>query len=267
MSELSENMALSDFLNANYLSSNIKYDVDIVFVVDVSGSMKGFFCVFEKLMLGFYDLLTEKLNRKNKEIDILRVKFVFFNDFIECMRDKTNPLIVTDFYNLSDKNSSQMDNLIERISSINPLGGGDIPEDGLEALACAMKSDWCKKVPNHKRRHIIAVFTDAPTHELGFGKMSRDYPGGMPENFDELTQMWGDKLNRAGSMDYISKRLLLFIPKIEYLPVGDGWKDIVEGAMPWENCASYYLDLNNRHKSSTDGEKINMIIDRIVNSI
>ena len=267
MSELSENMALSDFLNANYLSLNMKYNVDIVFVVDISGSMERFFCTFEKLILGLYDLLTEKLNKKNKEIYILRAKFVFFNDFVECMRDKTTPLIVTDFYNLSDKSNNPMDKLMKKISSINPFGGGDIPEDGLEALACAMKSDWCKKVPNHKRRHIIAVFTDAPTHELGFGKMSRDYPGGMPENFDELTQMWGDKLNRAGSMDYISKRLLLFIPKIEYLPVGDGWKDIVEGAMPWENCASYYLDLNNRHKSSTDGEKINMIIDRIVNSI
>ena len=263
MSELSENMALSDFLNANYLSSNIKYDVDIVFVVDVSGSMKGFFCVFEKLMLGFYDLLTEKLNRKNKEIDILRVKFVFFNDFIECMRDKTNPLIVTDFYNLSDKNSSQMDNLIERISSINPLGGGDIPEDGLEALACAMKSDWCKKDPNHKRRHIIAVFTDAPTHELGFGKASSDYPAGMPRNFDELTQMWGNKLNREGSMDYSAKRLILFIPKVEYLPAGDGWKNIVEGSMPWENCDVVQINPKDEFKDV----KFNRILDRIVNSI
>ena len=267
MSDLSENMTLSDFLNANYLSSNIKYDVDIVFAVDVSGSMKGFFCVFEKLMLGFYDLLTEKLNRKNKEIDILRVKFVFFNDFIECMRDKTNPLIVTDFYNLSDKNSSQMDNLIERISSINPLGGGDIPEDGLEALACAMKSDWCKRKLDHKRRHIIVVFTDAPTHELGFGKMSRDYPEGMPENFDELTQMWGDKLNRVVSLDHIAKRLLLFIPKVEYLPADDGWKKIADEAYSWENCDSCYLDLNNRHTSSTDAEKNNIILDRIASMI
>ncbi len=55
MSDLSENMTLSDFLNANYLSSNIKYDVDIVFVVDVSGSMKAFFVCLKNL---YWDFMT-----------------------------------------------------------------------------------------------------------------------------------------------------------------------------------------------------------------
>ena len=126
-----------------------------------------------------------------------------------------------------------------------------------------MKSDWCKKDPNHKRRHIIAVFTDAPTHELGFGKASSDYPGGMPRNFDELTQMWGNKLNRAGSMDYFAKRLILFIPKVEYLPAGDGWKEIVEGKMPWENCDVVQINPKDEFKDV----KFNRILDRIVNSI
>lgn len=265
MSDFFRENNVGDYFNANDVS--MKYNVDIVFVVDATGSMGNLMETVKRMIPQFYNSTVTALSEKNKTVDTLRVRVIFFRDFLECARDRSAPLMATDFYVLSDKYSNQGEILVEQIESIQPFGGGDIPEDGLEALACAMKSDWCKKVPNHKRRHIIAVFTDAPTHELGFGKMSRDYPGGMPENFDELTQMWGDKLNRAGSMDYISKRLLLFIPKIEYLPVGDGWKDIVEGAMPWENCASYYLDLNNRHKSSTDGEKINMIIDRIVNSI
>ena len=79
--------------------------------------------------------------------------------------------------------------------------------------------------------------------------------------------MWGDKLNRAVSMDHIAKRLLLFIPKVEYLPADDGWKKIADEAYSWENCDSCYLDLNNRHTSSTDSEKINIILDRIVSMI
>lgn len=37
---------------------------------------------------------------------------------------------------------------------IQPHPDGDIPEDGLEALARAMQSDWCKPLDNHKRCHM-----------------------------------------------------------------------------------------------------------------
>ena len=219
--------------------------------------------LFGNLRTKFYNSTVTALSEKNKTVDTLRVRVIFFRDFLECARDRSAPLMATDFYVLSDKYSNQGEILVEQIESIQPFGGGDIPEDGLEALACAMKSDWCKKVPNHKRRHIIAVFTDAPTHELGFGKASSDYPAGMPRNFDELTQMWGNKLNREGSMYYSAKRLILFIPKVEYLPAGDGWKNIVEGSMPWENCDVVQINPKDEFKDV----KFNRILDRIVNSI
>ena len=217
----------------------------------------------KRMIPQFYNSTVTALSEKNKTVDTLRVRVIFFRDFLECARDRSAPLMATDFYVLSDKYSNQGEILVEQIESIQPFGGGDIPEDGLEALACAMKSDWCKKDPNHKRRHIIAVFTDAPTHELGFGKASSDYPAGMPRNFDELTQMWGNKLNREGSMDYSAKRLILFIPKVEYLPAGDGWKNIVEGSMPWENCDVVQINPKDEFKDV----KFNRILDRIVNSI
>ena len=58
------------------------------------------------------------------------------------------------------------------INSIHADGGGDIPEDGLEALAYAIRSPWTTE--GEKQRHVIVVWSDAGTHELGFG------PGGAP---------------------------------------------------------------------------------------
>ena len=260
MSDFFRENNVGDYFNANDVS--MKYNVDIVFVVDATGSMGNLMETVKRMIPQFYKSTVTALSEKNKTVDTLRVRVIFFRDFVECMRDRSAPLMATDFYVLSD-GSNQGEILVEQIESIQPFGGGDIPEDGLEALACAMKSDWCKKDPNHKRRHIIAVFTDAPTHELGFGKASSDYPGGMPRNFDELTQMWGNKLNRAGSMDYSAKRLILFIPKVEYLPVGDGWKEIVEGKMPWKNCDVVQINPKDEFKDV----KFNRILDRIVNSI
>lgn len=261
MSDFFRENNVGDYFNANDVS--MKYNVDIVFVVDATGSMGNLMETVKRMIPQFYNSTVTALSEKNKTVDTLRVRVIFFRDFLECARDRSAPLMATDFYVLSDKYSNQGEILVEQIESIQPFGGGDIPEDGLEALACAMKSDWCKKDPNHKRRHIIAVFTDAPTHELGFGKASSDYPAGMPRNFDELTQMWGNKLNREGSMDYSAKRLILFIPKVEYLPAGDGWKNIVEGSMPWENCDVVQINPKDEFKDV----KFNRILDRIVNSI
>lgn len=56
------------------------------------------------------------------------------------------------------------------IMTIEPEGGGDDPEDGLEALAYAIESDWTKG--GDKRRHVIVVWTDASTHAIGYGKVA-----------------------------------------------------------------------------------------------
>ena len=228
-----------------------------------------------------YNIMLEKerlleavkaLDAKNKHVDVLRAKVIFFRDFLEYKKDRYVPLMETDFHILSDRYNDQSDMLLESISSIEARGGGDIPEDGLEALACAMQSDWCEPITNHKRRHIIVVFTDAPTHELGFGKSCDLYPKNMPENFEQLTQMWGNKLNRKGMMDYYAKRLILFAPETDRLPIDDGWRRIVRGKKdengriiekPWENLDLIQIKPNDDF-CDVDFQRI---LDRIVNSV
>ena len=92
---------------------------------------------------------------------------------------------------------------------VTAKGGGDIPEDGLEALAYAIRSDWTRE--GVKKRHIIVMWSDAPTHDLGHGKIAPWYPEGMAKDFDELSLWWEDE-QLGGSMDENAKRLLIFAP-------------------------------------------------------
>ena len=128
--------------------------------------------------------------------------------------------MATRFFNMPEEKGE----LFKALNAIQPLGGGDDDEDGLEALAFAIRSAWTPEVPGIDRRQVIVLWTDAGTHELGYGKNSSVYPEGMAKDFKQLQDWWGETDDRQaaeqgtgnGYMDYFSKRLLLFAPgKIE----------------------------------------------------
>lgn len=271
----SDNNIYDRFLGDDFTSNSfdMKYDVDVVFVVDATGSMGALLSTVKDMIPKFYKMVEKALNEKNKRVDNLRVKVIFFRDFFEYESDNCAPLMQTAFYTLSGDGNDQSAELSRQIASITDCGGGDIPEDGLEALAAAMKSDWCQKKSGHKRRHIIVVFSDAPTHPIGYavtgGRRCSIYPTGMPSNFNELTELWGNKFNREGSMDYFSKRLILFIPELSRLEKvqGDGWTQIVKGATPWENCDVVEIPIEANNPNYKFNVDFSRIIDRISNSI
>jgi hypothetical protein len=131
-------------------------------------------------------------------------------------------MILSPFLTLPDQ-MQQFESFVKKVSA---QGGGDEPEDALEALAYAMRSDWCED--GWRKRHIIALFTDASAHELGFGKDASTYPReGMPQNFGELSEMWGDE-DDPGEMDYQAKRLLLFAPDVTFWhTISNCWENTV----------------------------------------
>ena len=111
------------------------------------------------------------------------------------------------------------------VRSISAFGGGDYPEDGLEALGYAIKSKWNED--GIKRRQVIVVWTDADTHELGYGKSAANYPEKMAKNFDELTAWWGDRQNK-GFINQNAKRLLLFTPNQPFWStISDTWDNVI----------------------------------------
>lgn len=197
------------------------YSVDMVFCIDATGSMEDFSGSQKKIInmvkenaLNFYGDLMQKMDEKNKRISQLRVRVIAFRDYIA---DGENAMLVTDFFRLPEQAAA----FESCINSITAMGGGDIPEDGLEALAYAMKSNWTTAGTDQRR--VIVVWTDAGTHELGFGARSKYYPKGMPANLSELGDWWDEIPAKA-------KRLVL------YAPDEPGWSHI---AANWDNVLHY----------------------------
>ena len=210
-------------MGSNY---TLNYNVDIVYCIDATASMQPILDTVKNNAINFYDDFKKTMNKKQKPIGKLRIRVVAFRDYYY---DGDEAMLVTDFFEMP----GQADDLKACLNSIVADGGGDDPEDGLEGLAYSMKSNWCKD--SGKKRHVIVVYSDDATHDLGFGKSVPNYPQGMPRDFDELTRWWGNAAN-PGVMDNSAKRLLLFTPD------KPSWNTIRE---TWNNCIHYESDAGN----------------------
>ena len=197
---------------------SMDYTVDMVFCIDATGSMEDTTGAQTKIInmvkqnaINFYNDFYNVMAKKDKKVHQLRVRVVAFRDYIA---DGEHAMMVTDFFNLPQ----QAAEFEACINSIHADGGGDIPEDGLEALAYAMKSKWNPE--GSKRRQVIVVWTDAGAHPLGFGAKSPYYPKGMPRDLGELSDWWDD----PSIMRQNEKRLVLFAPETDnWKYISDNW--------------------------------------------
>lgn len=228
-------------MGSNY---KISYSVDMVFCIDATGSMDRILDIVKTNALNFYRDVTESMAKKGKNVSELRVRIIAFRDYVA---DEEEAMLVTDFFKLPE----DAEKFGTCVNSIMAKGGGDEPEDGLEALAYAIKSKW--NTEGMKKRQVIVVWTDASTHELGYGARSKHYPNGMAKNMRELTAWWGDKQN-AGFIDQRAKRLLLFAPDLP------GWSNI---SNTWDNVIHYPSNAGNGLKEL----EYDQIVATIANSI
>lgn len=149
-----------------------EYNIDICLCIDKTGSMSPIIDTVKENALNLYQDIRNSLEKKGKHVSRLRVKVIWFGDYLA---NKT-PLVMSNFLTLPD----EMEQFTRLVNGVYTDGGGDEPEDGLEALAYAMGSDWCKD--GWRKRHIIALFTDASAHDLGHGRSASAYPfTGMPD--------------------------------------------------------------------------------------
>lgn len=202
------------------MPQGLKYNVDIVMCIDCTGSMGSLLSTVKKNALKFYPDLHEKCETNGKEIAELRIRVIGFRDFDA---DKNEAIEDSGFLNMP----AQETELDDFVNALQAKGGGDEPENSLEAIAMAMDSDWTKS--GDKRRHIIVVWTDAPAHPLKLEKCINEYyPQNMPENFDELTDWWEDA--QCGKMpDQQAKRLILFAPDTSsWTEIGTNWTNTIQ---------------------------------------
>jgi hypothetical protein len=196
----------------------LSYAVDIVFCIDVTGSMTPIIDQVKTNALRFYDDVQSNLTAKGKNVDQLRVRVIAFRDFAA---DGAAALDESPFFTLPDDRAD----FSTFVNGLVAEGGGDAPESGLEAVALAIDSPWT--TTGDRRRQVIVVWTDQPAQPLDPSVLPPDIASRVPLDFSALTDAWEDEQGRMGSS---SKRLILFAPD------GPGWSDI---SGVWENVVHH----------------------------
>ncbi len=180
------------------------YNVDIVMCIDATGSMAPIINEVKKNAMKFYQRFVESMEEKDKDVSTLRIKVIVFRDFI-C---DSEPMVESPFFTLPDQNTAFRD-FVERIEA---CGGGDTPENALEAIALALKSKWTTSGSN--RRHVILVFSDAPALDLGERADCPNYPAGMPKTLMQLGACWeGNDQYLTSTYQKRAGRLVAFVPR------------------------------------------------------
>ena len=212
------------------MSGNFKlsYKVDLTLCIDCTESMDNILNIVKQRALSFYDDIYATMSAKGKQIDQLRVRVVAFRDYLafddEVQRKvmPNVPMQVTDFFTLPQ----EAHKLEVSVKSLIPMGGGDVPEDGLEALAYAIQSYW--NADATKNRHVIVLWTDAAPHALGTCAGASRYPRGMARNMEELTRWWGDNYCPGFMPLQAAKRLILFAPdEGDWSYISRNWDNVI----------------------------------------
>jgi hypothetical protein len=196
----------------------LSYAVDIVFCVDVTGSMTPILDAVKANALRFYDDVQHNLTAKGKNVDELRVRVIAFRDFVA---DGEAALQESPFFRLP----AEQGGFSDFVNGLMAAGGGDAPESGLEAVALAVNSPWTNR--GDRRRQVVVVWTDQPAHPLDPTTVPAELRGRVPADFSALTDLWEDAQGPLGAS---SKRLILFAPD------GPGWSDI---SGVWENVVHH----------------------------
>lgn len=197
------------------MSTNNGFNLDITLCIDVSGGMVPFLENFRHKSHSFYDIICDEYITKGLIApDKVRVKMIAFKDYSV----DPEPMVESEFFSL--ENEDERNDFVSFTDYLDAMGGGDMPECSLEALALAMKSPWTEK--GVKKRHIIALVTDAPPKPLSKKNLEiAGYPEDMPKSEKELEALWNE-------MSVREKRLLIFAPKCEeWQSFAEGWEGVV----------------------------------------
>lgn len=231
---------------------NLDVYADIVYCIDLTQSMLPIIQkVKETARTLHHDLQNRMKENYQRTIKQLRIKVIGFRDFY-C--DGSYALEQSRFFYLPDE-TAEFESFV---NGLEAKGGGDIPESSLEALALAMKSDWCTTLDSSiRKRHVIVLFTDASAHPLEKAASSAksNYPDGMPKSYSELVDWWSGQgsLDSGANvqMDQVAKRLALYAPE-----GSDPWTSIEED---FDSCLTNYIEPGNGGKDITTDNLLKML--------
>ncbi len=201
------------------------YKIDIALVIDATGSMGPFMDKVKADIIKVPAEIKDALEKENKMVESMRIKVI---DFADYGFDGSDAIHQTEFYDAE----TEGDKITDAINNIQYASrGGDIPENGLEALYEAMASDWVDPKPNG--RHIIVLVTDAPPLDLGERAECVGYDKDRyPETVDDLGEIWNPTDMQGGDsglkLNPLKARLVLFAPQGTI--AGHSWDEVAK----WE---------------------------------
>ena len=230
---------------------------DIVYCIDLTASMRPIIQKVKDTARTLHqDLQHVMQTNYQRSIRQLRIKVIGFRD-LYC--DGDYALETSRFFYLPEE-TAEFESFV---NGLEAKGGGDIPENSLEALAMAMQSDWCTTIDTSiRKRHVIVLFTDASAHPLEKAATcaGANYPANMPKSYSELIDWWSGQGALAGGatveMDQVAKRLALYAP---------------EGSEPWaaieedfDSCLTYYIEPNKGGNDITTERLLKMLGETMV---
>ena len=183
--------------------------IDIIFCIDGSGSMTP--CLdkvkanAKKFYLDFVDKMT---NEYGSSVEELNIKVITFRDYAE---DGAQAMVESEWFDITAGDDVEYE---KHLSGIIADGGGDDPENGLEALFLAMTSKWNAK--GDKDRQVIVLFTDAEALPLNARKGQGNYPADMVDEAGLLNTWMCARPAFLSQADFKlkerCKRLVMFAP-------------------------------------------------------
>ena len=84
-------------MGENYL---FKYNVDMVFCIDATASMRPVINTVKNNALNFYHDVTAAMERKGKHINEMRIRVIAFRDYLA---DGDSAMMTTDFFRLPEQ--------------------------------------------------------------------------------------------------------------------------------------------------------------------
>ena len=185
----------------------MEYYVDIAMCIDATGSMSPIIDEVKRNAMSFYQRFIDAMEESDKEVAQLRIKVIAFRDY----KKDAEPMKQSEFFVLPSQNSE----FEAFVNGIEASGGGDVPENALEAIAYALKSDWT--TGGDKRRHVILMFSDAPALPLGARADCGSYPTEeMPADLAQLGSWWeGTDQTFDSTYQPSAGRMVVFAPNAE----------------------------------------------------
>ena len=191
-------------------NNNATFNVDLVLCIDGTMSIYRWMDRIKDFAISFYAMMIQDFTDKTgRAVDPgeFRVRCIVFRDYKD---DGEAAMEESRFFNVAE--DSEVTAFEEFVRGITATDGGDAPQNALEAIFTAMKSDW-NPSGGRFRRQIIMLFTDAPFLPLQDPDRTTapNYPLDVPATLEDLQDLY----ERGGQMiSYVPKlgRLIIFAP-------------------------------------------------------